>query len=88
MMQTPTQLAARLIAYRYLPRTDETIKRLLFDLDYRNIVEDHLKTCGLRLLDNPYSNHVAVALDKDAEQAVVDDGQQWQSNNIGLPKET
>lgn len=87
MTQTPTQLTARLIAHRYLPRIDEAIKRLLFDPEYRNAVEDNLKTCGLRLLDNPYASHVAVALHSDAEQAVFDDGQQWQSNNIGLPKD-
>lgn len=87
MTQTPTQLSARLIAHRFLPRTDEAIKRLLFDLDYRTAVEDALKICGLRLLDNPYASHVAVALDGDTEQAVFDDGQQWQSNNIGLSKD-
>jgi hypothetical protein len=87
MAQNPTQLSARLIAYRFLPRSDEAVKRLLFDLDYRNAVEDNLNNCGLRLLDNPYAAHVAVALDRDAEQAVFDDGQQWLSNNIGLSKD-
>jgi hypothetical protein len=87
MTPTPTQLAARLIAHRYLPRQDEAVKRLLFDLDYRTALEDNLKTCGLRLLDNPYASHVAVALDTSVEQVVFDDGKQWLSNNIGLPKD-
>ena len=87
MQQTPTQLAARLIAHRYLPRTDEAVKRVLFDLDYRTALEDSLKACGLTLLDNPYASFVAVALAHDAEQAVFDNGQQWLSNNIGLPKD-
>lgn len=87
MIITPTQLAARLIAHRYLPRHDNAVKRLLFDLDFRSALEDSLKTCGLRLLDNPYASHVAVALDSNAEQAVFDDGKQWLSNNIGLPKD-
>lgn len=87
MIITPTQLAARLIAHRYLPRHDDAVKRLLFDLDFRSALEDSLKTCGLRLLDNPYASHVAVALDSNAEQAVFDDGKQWLSNNIGLPKD-
>lgn len=87
MTPTPTQLAARLIAHRYLPRQDEAVKRLLFDLDYRNALEENLKACGLRLLDNPYASHVAVALDSSAEQVVFDDGKQWLSNNIGLPKD-
>lgn len=87
MQQTPTQLAARLIAHRHLPRTDEAVKRVLFDLDYRTALEDALKACGLTLLDNPYAGFVAVALAHDAEQAVFDNGQQWLSNNIGLPKD-
>jgi hypothetical protein len=87
MTLTPTQLAARLIAHRYLPRQDEAVKRLLFDLDYRSALEDNLKTCGLRLLDNPYASYVAVALDSSVEQVVFDDGKQWLSNNIGLPKD-
>lgn len=88
MQHTSEQLAARLIAHRYLPRTDEAIRRVLFDLDFRVALENNLKTCGLRLLDNPYASHVAVGLHPDAERAVMDDGQQWLSNNIGLPKDT
>lgn len=87
MQYTPAQLSARLISNRYLPRTDEMVKRVLFDLEYRNELEENLKSCGLRLLDNPYASHIAVALHKDAEQVVFDDGQQWVSNNIGLPKD-
>lgn len=87
MQQSASQLAARLIAQRYLPRKDDAIKRVLFDLDYRTALEENLKTCGLMLLDNPYASHVAVALAQDAEQAVFDNGQQWLSNNIGLPKD-
>ena len=87
MSQTSEQLAARLIAHRYLPRQDEAIKRVLFDLDYRTALENNLKMCGLRLLDNPYASHVAIGLHRDAERAVMDDGQQWLSNNKGLPKD-
>lgn len=88
MQQTSEQLAARLIAHRYLPRQDDAIKRLLFDLDFRQALENNLKMCGLRLLDNPYASHVAVGLHRDAERAVMDDGKQWLSNNIDLPKDT
>lgn len=87
MQQTSEQLAARLIAHRFLPRQDEAVKRLLFDLDFRLALENNLKMCGLRLLDNPYASHVAVGLHRDAERAVMDDGKQWLSNNIELPKD-
>ncbi len=88
MQHTSEQLAARLIAHRYLPRHDEAVRRVLFDLDFRVALENNLKACGLRLLDNPYANYVAVGLHHDAERAVMDDGQQWLSNNISLPKDT
>lgn len=87
MQKTSEQLAARLIAHRFLPRQDEAVKRLLFDLDFRLALENNLKMCGLRLLDNPYASHVAVGLHRDAERAVMDDGKQWLSNNIELPKD-
>lgn len=87
MQQTSEQLAARLIAHRFLPRQDEAVKRLLFDLEFRLGLENNLKMCGLRLLDNPYASHVAVGLHRDAERAVMDDGKQWLSNNIELPKD-
>lgn len=84
---TPQQFAAQLIARRHLPREDEAVRRLLVDLGFRQEVEANLAACGLRLLDHPFAAHVAVALDGAAEQAVFDDGVQWQASNIGLPKD-
>ncbi len=81
------QLTAKLIASRYLPRADNAVRRLLVDLGFRQEVEANLAACGLRLLDHPFATHIAVALLRETESAVFDDGEQWQASNIGLPKD-
>lgn len=83
----PQQFAAKLIASRYLPREDSAVRRLLVDLGFRQAVEANLAACGLRLLDHPFATHVAVALMRETEGAVFDDGEQWQASSIGLPKD-
>ena len=84
---SPQQFSARLIASRYLPREDSTVRRLLIDLGFRQEVEANLAACGFRLLDHPFAAHVAVALLRETESAVFDDGEQWQASNVGLPKD-
>lgn len=84
---SPQQFTARLIASRYLARDDITVRRLLVDLGFRQEVEANLAACGFRLLDHPFAAHVAVALLRESESAVFDDGEQWQASNIGLPKD-
>lgn len=84
---SPQQCTARLIASRYLSRDDNTVRKLLVDLGFRQEVEANLAACGLRLLDHPFAAYVAVALLRETEGAVFDDGEQWQSSNIGLPKD-
>lgn len=87
MELNPQQFTAKLIASRYLPRDDHTVRRLLVDLGFRQEVEANLAVCGLRLLDHPFATHIAVALMREAESTVFDDGEQWQASNIGLPKD-
>lgn len=82
------QFAAKLIASRYLLREDNDVRRLLVDLGFRQEVEANLATCGLRLLDHPFAAHVAVAVLRETESAVFDDGEQWQASNIALPKDS
>jgi len=81
------QFTAKLLANRYLPRDDSAVRKLLVDLSFRQEVEANLAACGMRLLDHPFAAHVAVALLRDTEAAVFDDGAQWQASNIGLPKD-
>lgn len=84
---TPDRLIARLIAFRYLPREDAQVRRLLVDAAFRQETGERLAACGLRLLDHPFANYVAVALSRDAEGAVFGAGDHWQASNIALPKD-
>ena len=87
MELSPQQFSARLIANRFLSRNDDAVRRLLVDLSFRQKVESNLAACGLKLLDHPFAAYIAVALMRDTESAVFDDGAQWQSSNINLPKD-
>lgn len=78
------QFTARLIASRFLSREDDMVRRLLVDLSFRQEVESNLAACGLRLLDHPFAAHVAVALQRETEGSVFDDGEQWQASNLNL----
>ena len=49
-----TTLTARLLAHRWLPRTDTQVKRALVDESFRVELETRLATAGLVLLDNPF----------------------------------
>ena len=81
------RLIARLLAQRYLPREDAEVRRLLVDSGLREEVEQHLTTCGLRLLAQPFAAHVGLALTRDSESAVFEQHDTWQASNIGLPKD-
>jgi hypothetical protein len=82
-----SSLIARLLALRYLPREDAEARRLLVDIAFRQEVETRLAGCGLRLLDHPFADHIAVALAREAEGPVFDSGSQWQASNLALPKD-
>lgn len=88
-MNEPTygKLIARLLAERTLPRSDKDVLRLLTDEGFRQEVERRLDDCGLRLLDNPFAQHIAIALSDTAESAVFASGDQWLSNTMGLQRD-
>lgn len=50
-------------------------------------VERRLNESGLRLLDNPFAEHLAVALDSSVETNVYGGGDVWLSNNLGLQRD-
>jgi hypothetical protein len=82
------RLIARLLALRSLPRNDEAVRRLLVDAAFRDEVEQRLAASGLRLLAHPFATNVALALARESEGAVFEQGNAWQASNIGLPKDT
>lgn len=81
------RLIARLLAHRVLPRKDKDVLRMLTDSGLRAETEDRLAACGLRLLDHPYADHVAVALARDAESPVFETDAEWLSSNVGLARD-
>lgn len=81
------RLIARLLALRYLPRDDADVRRLLIDTAFRDEVEVRLAASGLRLLAQPFTTHVSVALAREQEAAVFEQNDAWQASNIGLPKD-
>ena len=81
------RLIARLLALRYLPREDAEIRRLLIDSSFRDEVEQRLASSGLRLLAQPFAEHVGIALTRECESAVFEQNDTWQASNIGLPKD-
>lgn len=81
------RLIAQLLATRAVPRQHPLAQRALLDIDFRDEVERRLAAAGLRLLANPFADHLAVALTFDAEQAVFGQGTNWINNNFGLAKD-
>jgi len=79
-------LIARLLSDRWLPRTDAAVQRALIDESFRDELDRRLADCGLRLLDNPFAEHVALALAPAQEAAVLRPDAQWLSNNAELPR--
>jgi len=84
---TPAEFIARLLAQRWLPKSDAEVRRLLIDESFRQDIEHRLAAVGLRLLDNPFAAHVAVGLAASAENAVFGRGDAWLSNNTGLNRD-
>ena len=80
-------LIARLLAMRYLPREDTEVRRLLIDSSFRDEVDQRLAACGIRLLSQPFADHVGIALTRETESAVFEQNDTWQASNIGLPKD-
>ncbi|MDD5241419.1 MAG: hypothetical protein PHG47_06825 [Sulfuricella sp.] len=85
--QAPANFIARLLAERHIPRADALAQRALVDEGFRLEVERRLEACGLRLLDNPFAGHLAVALSATTESAAFGNGDQWLSNNLGLQRD-
>ncbi|QDQ26624.1 hypothetical protein FNU76_09750 [Chitinimonas arctica] len=80
-------LSARLIAHRFIPRSDPLARRALVDEDFRRALEHRLNEVGLTLLENPYAEHMAVGLMGEMEAFVFGEGEAWLSNNMNLPRD-
>ena len=83
----PAEFIARLLAQRWLPKSDAEVRLLLIDESFRQDIEHRLAAVGLRLLDNPFAAHIAVALAANTENVVFGRGDAWLSNNSGLNRD-
>lgn len=81
-----TALTARLLAHRWLPRTDAQVRRALVDETFRAELETRLTAVGLQLLDNPFAAHVAVGLRDEVTDAVFG-GRDYQASTMGLTRD-
>lgn len=80
-------LVARLLAQRVLPRGDALARRALMDEAFRKELDQRLAAVGLRLVENPYAEHIAVALLPQMVEPVFSSGEAWLNNNLGLPRD-
>ncbi|WP_241673080.1 hypothetical protein [Lacisediminimonas profundi] len=80
-------LIARLLAHQTLAREDKLVKRALSDEVFRADLDTRLAACGLKLLDNVYADHVALALAREVEPKVFGAREVWQNNNMGLARD-
>ena len=87
MEQQLKTLTARLLAQRVVPRGDALARKALLDDIFRQELDKRLADVGLRLVENPYAEHIAVALLPEMTEPVFGSGEAWLNNNLGLPRD-
>lgn len=80
-------LIARLLTHHTLRRDDKLVKRVLSDDLFRAEIDKRLLECGMKLLDNVYADHVALALHRAVEPKIFGARDVWQNNNFGLARD-
>jgi len=81
------QLAAQLLARRWLPRTHPLVKKALIDTELWNAVGARLAGVGMKLVDNVYADHISLAMLRPAEVAVFGETGLTANNNLELPRD-
>ncbi len=82
MEQQIRTLTARLLAHRSLPRSDALVRRTLVDEAFRVDLDARLGAVGLQLIDNPYAEHVAVALAEDVHEPVFGASREYAARHL------
>ena len=80
-------LTARLLAQRWLPRSDRLVRCALVDETFRHELDRRLAAVGMQLLDNPYAAHVSVGLTADMHEPVFGAGREYAASNLGLTRD-
>lgn len=81
------QLAAQLLARRWLPRSHSLVRRALIDTEVWSALSERLGAVGLRVVDNLYADHISVAMLRPAEVAVFGETGLAANNNLDLPRD-
>ncbi|MCH7345161.1 DUF4194 domain-containing protein [Pelomonas sp. CA6] len=81
------QLAAQLLARRWLPRNQALVKRALIDQELWRALNERLGAVGLKVVDNVYADHISVAMLRPAEVAVFGETGLAANNNLDLPRD-
>ncbi len=88
MIDAPAKtLVAQLMTKRWLPRHDNLAKRLLTDEQFRDDVCTRLGSCGLKLLENPFSEYIAVGLADDVTESTMGQDTHYLSNTFELSRD-
>ncbi|THF60819.1 hypothetical protein [Pseudothauera rhizosphaerae] len=87
MEQDIKTLTARLLANRWLPRSDRLVRRALVDETFRVELDHRLAAVGLQLQDNPYAGHVAAALAAEMVEPVFGAKREYAASNVGLTRD-
>lgn len=80
-------LTARLLAHRWLARSEPLVRRALVDDLFRRELDRRLDELGLQLIDNPYAAHIAVALKPDMLEPVFGAQREYAASNLGLTRD-
>lgn len=81
------QLAAQLLARRWLPRSHALVRRALIDTELWAALTARLAAVGLRPVDNLYADHISLAMLRPAEAAVFGESGLAANNNLDLPRD-
>ncbi len=81
------QLAAQLLARRWLPRSHRLVRHALIDNELWSALSERLAAVGLRIVDNVYADHISVAMLRPAEVAVFGETGLNANNNLDLPRD-
>jgi hypothetical protein len=87
MDQAQQVLLARLLAHRFITRKDPLARRALVDEAFRESLEHKLAELGLMLLENPFAEYIAIGLKPEMNDWVFGEGENWLTNNMGLPRD-
>jgi len=81
------QLAAQLLARRWLPRYAVVLTLLAGITELWTELGQRLAAVGLKVVDNMHADHIAVALLRPAESAVFGEMGLAANNNLDLPRD-